>query len=340
MAEQKEKLFSEFEPVSTEAWMAKITADLKGVPFEKKLVWKTGEGFNANPFYRLEDLEGLKTTTSLPGEFPFVRGTKKDNDWLVRQNIEVGDCKEANAKALDVLMKGVTSLGFIIKGLVGFGDPLVYTPLLSVALPNSTITPGMLPVSLVLNARVVWQNRDHFSPRLVLPIAAFVMLGIIPGTLLLRYGSPTVLKLLLGLVIIAMGVEMLTRKPGTGRPSALLRSVMSFLSGVTAGLFGIDLLFLAYLERVTQRREEFRSNVCFVFIFESVFRMILYLWNGMFNTQNLLLSLIALPASLLGMWVGALLDKRVSDRLSHRFIIYVFILGGISSSIYALVQLI
>ena len=232
------------------------------------------------------------------------------------------------------------ALSFIIKGLVGFGDPLLYTPLLSVFLPNSTITPGLLPVSLILNTRVVWKNRSHFDPGLVLPIAVFVMLGIIPGTLLLQYGSPSVLKLLLGLVIIAMGVEMLTRKPGSGKPSALLRSVMSFLSGVTAGLFGIDLLFLAYLERVTQRREEFRSNVCFVFIFESVFRMILYLWNGMFNTQNLLLSLIALPASLLGMWVGALLDKRVSDRLSHRFIIYVFILGGISSSIYALVQLI
>ena len=43
MAELKEKLFSEFAPVSTEEWMAKITADLKGVPFEKKLVWKTGE---------------------------------------------------------------------------------------------------------------------------------------------------------------------------------------------------------------------------------------------------------------------------------------------------------
>ena len=232
------------------------------------------------------------------------------------------------------------ALGFIIKGLVGFGDPLVYTPLLSVALPNSTITPGMLPVSLVLNARVVWQNRDHFSPRLVLPIAAFVMLGIIPGTLLLRYGSPTVLKLLLGLVIIAMGVEMLTRKPGTGRPSALLRSVMSFLSGVTAGLFGIDLLFLAYLERVTQNREEFRSNVCFVFLLESVFRVVLYLWNGMFTRESLLLCAVALPAAFLGMWAGAVLDRRVSDRLSHRFIIYVFILGGVSNSIYALLQMI
>ena len=116
MAELKEKLFSEFAPVSTEEWMAKITADLKGVPFEKKLVWKTGEGFNVNPFYRAEDIDGLKTTESLPGEFPYVRGTKKDNDWKVRQNIEVCCFKGANEKALDLLTKGVTSLGFIIKG--------------------------------------------------------------------------------------------------------------------------------------------------------------------------------------------------------------------------------
>ena len=116
MAEQKEKLFSEFAPVSTEDWVAKITADLKGVPFEKKLVWKTGEGFNVNPFYRLEDIEGLKTTESLPGEFPYVRGTKKDNDWKVRQNIEVCCFKAANEKALDILNKGVTALGFVIKG--------------------------------------------------------------------------------------------------------------------------------------------------------------------------------------------------------------------------------
>ena len=116
MAELKEKLFSEFAPVSTEEWMAKITADLKGVPFEKKLVWKTGEGFNVNPFYRAEDIEGLKTTESLPGEFPYVRGTKKDNDWKVRQNIEVCCFKGANEKALDLLTKGVTSLGLIIKG--------------------------------------------------------------------------------------------------------------------------------------------------------------------------------------------------------------------------------
>lgn len=116
MSELKEKLFSEFSPVSTDEWMAKITADLKGVPFEKKLIWKTNEGFEVRPFYREEDIENLKTIKSLPGEFPFVRGTKKDNDWDVRQDIKVkDDFAAANKKALDLLNKGITSLGFSFK---------------------------------------------------------------------------------------------------------------------------------------------------------------------------------------------------------------------------------
>ena len=115
MADSKEKLFSDFPGVSTEAWMEKITADLKGADFEKKLVWKTNEGFKVKPFYRQEDLEGLKTTEGLPGQFPYLRGTKKDdNTWYVRQDIKVECAKEANAKALELLNKGVDSLGFNI----------------------------------------------------------------------------------------------------------------------------------------------------------------------------------------------------------------------------------
>ena len=104
MADSKEKLFSDFAPTTTEQWMDKVTADLKGADFEKKLVWKTNEGFKVKPFYRMEDLEGLKTTDALPGEFPYLRGTKKDNnEWLVRQEIKVECPKEANTKALDIL---------------------------------------------------------------------------------------------------------------------------------------------------------------------------------------------------------------------------------------------
>ncbi len=113
MAEIKEKLFSEFEPTTTQQWIDKITTDLKGAPFEKKLVWRTNEGFNVQPFYRLEDLEDLKTVNSLPGEFPYLRGKKKsENYWLIRQEIKVEDPAEANKKALDILNRGIDSLSF------------------------------------------------------------------------------------------------------------------------------------------------------------------------------------------------------------------------------------
>jgi len=113
----KEKLFSEFTAPTTQEWLDKIEVDLKGADFQKRLVWRTNEGFNVQPFYRREDLANLKTPDALPGEFPFVRGNKKDsNEWYIRQNIKVDDPVEANKKALDILNKGVDSLGFRFGG--------------------------------------------------------------------------------------------------------------------------------------------------------------------------------------------------------------------------------
>ena len=112
MVEKREKLFDMFSPVSPEEWRAKAEVDLKGADFEKKMVWRTDEGFNVQPLYRGVDIKDFKTIDSLPGEYPYVRGTRTNNDWQARQEIDAADVKEANAKALDVLNKGITSLGF------------------------------------------------------------------------------------------------------------------------------------------------------------------------------------------------------------------------------------
>ena len=90
MNKEKEKLFSEFSPVSTENWKNKIIEDLKGADYEKKMVWRTGEGFNVNPFYRKEDLPAGYDSCA-PGEYPYTRGNKKCNCWLIRQDINIED---------------------------------------------------------------------------------------------------------------------------------------------------------------------------------------------------------------------------------------------------------
>ena len=117
MSEKREKLLTEFQAPTTQEWLDKIQVDLKGADFEKRLVWRTNEGFTVQPFYRREDVLKLKTPDALPGEFPFVRGNKKDNNvWYIRQDIVADDAKVANAKAKDVLNKGIDSLGFRIPG--------------------------------------------------------------------------------------------------------------------------------------------------------------------------------------------------------------------------------
>ena len=115
MAENKEKSFDKFPPTPASEWRAKVEVDLKGADFQKKLVWRTNEGFNVQPMYRSEDIKDFKTTDSLPGEYPFIRGTRTDNNWAIRQNIDVNDAKEANEKAKEILTKGVNSIGFNLK---------------------------------------------------------------------------------------------------------------------------------------------------------------------------------------------------------------------------------
>ena len=129
------KLFSEFPPVSTEKWEEVINKDLKGADYEKKLVWKTIEGFKVKPYYRAENLEGLEYLDTNPGEIPYTRGKHvADNVWEVRQDIHVEDLAEANRIALDAVGRGATSLGFCAKKVQSVDD-------LAVLLKGIYITP-------------------------------------------------------------------------------------------------------------------------------------------------------------------------------------------------------
>ncbi len=111
----KERLFDQFPPVSTEQWEQVIAADLKGADYDKKLVWRTAEGFSVRPYYRAEDLAKVPFLGSAPGEFPFVRGARTCNAWRIHQTVGVVDPRTANSEALAALDAGCDSIGFRIE---------------------------------------------------------------------------------------------------------------------------------------------------------------------------------------------------------------------------------
>lgn len=107
----------DFPPVSTEEWEEKIQQDLKGADYNKKLIWRTLEGFAVRPYYRAEDLKKIKHLNIYPAEFPWVRGkTDSRNSWFIRQDVDARfEVGKANQKALDILNRGADSIGFVME---------------------------------------------------------------------------------------------------------------------------------------------------------------------------------------------------------------------------------
>lgn len=136
---KEEKLFDQFPPVTTEQWEAVIATDLKGADYERKLVWRTQEGFNVRPYYRAEDLKNVRFLGSEAGQFPYVRGTKKNNNWLIHETIAVDCPQQANALATAMLTKGAESIGFCISNKDFSADDL-QTLLKGISLKNTELT--------------------------------------------------------------------------------------------------------------------------------------------------------------------------------------------------------
>lgn len=97
------KLFAEFAPVSKQAWVDKATEDLKGADFEKKLVWRTDERFNIQPFYTAEDMDGRGVASNLSKAFARDENATGARWWVNYAEVVVDNEADANKTAIENL---------------------------------------------------------------------------------------------------------------------------------------------------------------------------------------------------------------------------------------------
>ena len=142
---------------------------------------------------------------------------------------------------------------YFVKGLCGFANTLVFSSVLSFSSSNVSISPVELLLGYPSNLLIAFRERNAIRWRVALPLLTLVLLGNIPGMLLLKHADAGMIKVLFGAVIMAVGFEMLWR---TGREKRTKQSktvlmVIGVLSGVLCGLYGIGALLGAYVGRVT-----------------------------------------------------------------------------------------
>ncbi len=105
---------TEFPQPSYEEWREVVEAQLKGAPFEKKVMTKTYEGITLLPLYRQEDAEDVPYTDSLPGFAPYLRGSQaagyKAEPWLISQELPYSSAEEFNQALMHDLERGQTAV--------------------------------------------------------------------------------------------------------------------------------------------------------------------------------------------------------------------------------------
>ncbi len=221
---------------------------------------------------------------------------------------------------------------YIIKGMTGIGNTLVFSTILSFRMNNINISPVDLIVGYPSNIYISWKERKHIKKEIWLPLSIMVLLGSIPGILILKAGNVVLIKALFGFVVTFVGVEMLIRERIAAKrdPNKYLLTLIGILSGILCGLFGIGAFLAAYTSRVTQSKEQFRANTCMVFVVENTIRMILYSIIGILNITVFKTALVMIPFMTFGLVIGMFLSNRSGERVIKRTVILLLILSGIS----------
>ncbi|MCD8188761.1 MAG: sulfite exporter TauE/SafE family protein [Clostridiales bacterium] len=225
-----------------------------------------------------------------------------------------------------------TLCAFFVKGLCGFANTLVFTGILSFANANVSISPVELLVVYPSNFIVAWSERKSVQWNYCGPLALLVLAGNIPGVLLLKNADSQAIKLLFGVVITVLGIEMLLREQQREQrqQSRLVLAVIGVLSGLLCGLYGVGALLAAYVSRVTSDSRAFKGTICVVFIVESTFRLAAYTWLGIITAQVVRQALLPYPVMLVGLFLGMKSSQRLDETLARRLVTVALILFGVA----------
>lgn len=220
---------------------------------------------------------------------------------------------------------------YFVKGLCGFANTLVFSTILSFSTNNVNISPVELVLGLPSNIMISYKERKSVQWKVCLPLAGLVLLGDIPGILLLKNTNTQVIKGIFGFVIIAIGVEMLLREyMRKTKKSQLLLIIIGILSGILCGLYGIGALLAAYMGRVTDNSSSFKGNLCIVFLIDNLFRLVMYGVTGIITLATLKQSVILFPFMALGLFLGMKGSSFLDEKKIKKLVIIMLILSGVS----------
>ena len=221
----------------------------------------------------------------------------------------------------EIALAVITLVAAIVNGALGYGFSSITVPLALLFLTNRILNPALVPIEVVLNAYVLWVNRDALPGvwRRVLPIVIGLVPGVILGTALVSEVNPGWLKFITFLALLPL---ILLQAAGYRRPIKSERSVGLVFGGGVGILYSVTTIsgppLAVMLSNQGFTKRDFRAALGFIRLAESSFTGIAYAWAGLYSVESMGLIPYIVPSIAIGVPIGAQIIQRVRPETFRR----------------------
>lgn len=209
----------------------------------------------------------------------------------------------------------------IVNGALGYGFSSITVPLALLFMTNRVLNPALVPIEVVLNAYVLWVNRDALANvwRRVMPIVIALAPGVALGTVLVSQVSPAWLKFVTFIVLLPL---ILLQAAGYRRPVRSEKSGFVIFGGALGVLYAVTTIsgppLAVVLSNQGFTKKDFRAALGVIRLAESAFTAIAYYYAGLYSAESFGLIPYILPSILIGVPIGAVLIQRIRPETFRR----------------------
>ena len=228
-------------------------------------------------------------------------------------------------------------LGSVLSGMTGFGFALTAVPLLTLVLPPQTVVPMVRIQSLLTSGLVLLEAARWLEIRRMWLLIAASLLGLPLGAYLLTVWDVNTLKILIGAITLLSALLLLQGFRLQLGDSNAVKAPVGFLSGVMGGSTGMaGPPVIVFLSSQDTEKQAFRANLALLFAVQNTVSIPIYAASGVLTPTVLALTVLLLPAMLIGAPLGIRISRRVDEVIFRKVALLAVMATGIIAIISGL----
>ncbi|MBI5559443.1 MAG: sulfite exporter TauE/SafE family protein [Deltaproteobacteria bacterium] len=215
------------------------------------------------------------------------------------------------------------------QGLSGFGSALVAMPLLLLFLDAKTAVPLCVLNGLVITAFLSLQLRSHVDWRKIIPPLIGCLPGIYVGDFLLRKADGSLIKLLLGVLLIGYALYCMFLQPKPRKIASFWPYVAGFFTGLIGSAFSAGgPPTIIYTTLTGWNKDAIKATLSVFFFTTGIFIAVAHAMSGLTTPVVLRYFFLSAGFVLFGVMAGSFCYGRVERETYLKIILNLLVIMG------------